>query len=290
MSGPKVAVGAVFLVALSFWAGRLSTMPEVPPTVALGPVAASWDGGVLLQSEVNSYFAQQGDARAADPAARKEVVRSMARQGLLASVARARGIDREPAVRRQCEQSLVDALRSSLQSDEQAPEADLHAAYEAEMHRYSQEASIKLAHILMPHEGDGPKKAAALLRELTEKTKKDFYAFADAAHVQSIDGASKVAGGELPPMNEARLTAIFGSDFPALIASLEPGALLPQVVTTSRGLHVVRLLERMPASTIPFERVRDSIAARLRTERTAKTWNDFTARLEADTGFAVLAP
>lgn len=290
MSGSKVAVGVVLLAALSFWVGRRSALPELPPSVDPGPVAASWDGGALLQSEVD-LFLSSASSRGADPVARKEMVGSLARQSLLASFARTQGLDRAPAVRRQCDQTVVDALRNSrLTTDLVIPEAELRAAYDAERSKYSQQGGVKLAHILIRAEGDGPKQAAALLRDLTEKTKADFYAFADAAHLHTIDGASKVAGGELPPMTDEQLKALFGVDFPSRLEALQPGALFPQVLTSTRGLHLVRLLERIPASTTPFERVRDSIAGRLRAERSAKDWTEFVRRVEVDTGFAVANP
>jgi parvulin-like peptidyl-prolyl isomerase len=192
-------------------------------------------------------------------------------------------------VRSQCDEAVVHALRETqLNTDVEVPEAELRAEYDRERDRYSQAAGIKVAHILMKNDVDGQKRAAALLRELTEKTKKDFYAFSDAAQVQSIDGASKLAGGELPVMSETQLQENFGLDFPARLVSLEPGALVPQVITTPRGLHLVRLVERMSDSTVPFERVRESIATRMRAERSRRAWTEFVAKLESETGFSVV--
>ncbi len=291
MSGFKVAIGAVALVAVSFWLGRRSAVPDIPPAVEPGPIAASWDGGVLLQSEVDGYLALlRPSARAGDAVARKELVSSLARQSFLASIAHAQGLDRAPAVRRQCDQVVVDALRNGrLNKDIVIPEAEVRAAYDADLPRYSQQGGVKLAQILITADGDGPKRASALLRELTEKSKNDFYAFADAAHLHSLDGASKLAGGELPSMSEAQIGETFGADFPARLEPLEAGALFPQVITSPRGLHLIRLVERIPASITPFERVRESIAARLRAEKSANAWTDFVQRLESDTGFQVVA-
>lgn len=49
-------------------------------------------------------------------------------------------------------------------------------------------------------------------------------------------------------------------------------------------------LDLIPASTTLFERVRDSIAGRLRAERSAKDWTGFVRRIEADTGFTGTNP
>lgn len=288
MTGSRVAIGGVLVAALSFWLGRRSAAPEPPPPVDPLPISASWDGGVLLKSDVDSYFASAGRA---DPSARKELVASLARQALLASAARARGIDRTPFVRRQCDEAMVEALRSG-QLDSAAPiaESEFRAVYDADLSRYSHEGGVRLAHILIRAAGDGTRQASALLKELTASTQKDFYAFADAAHLHSIDGASKVAGGELPLMSDAQLKETFGVDFAAQLEPLAPGALLPRVVSSPRGLHLVRFIERVPSSTTPFERVRENIATRLRAERSAKAWTEFVQHLETDTGFTLTEP
>lgn len=285
MSGFKVAVALGFAVALSFVVGRWSSSRAEVPVVDRGPVAASWDGGVLLRSEVDAYLSQMGPS-AAGAGARQELIAALAHQALLASSGRARGIDKLPGVQRQCDEVIVTALRETqLKTDVDIPEGELRAAYDRELSRYSQAGGTKVAHILLA--ADEAKRAASLLRELTEKSKKDFYAFSDAAQVQSIDGASKLGGGELPPMTEAQLNDNFGGELATQLSALEPGAIVPKVIATPRGLHIIRLVERIPGSITPFERVRESIATQLRAEREAQAWKDYVKQLEGDTGFTL---
>ncbi len=291
MTGFKVVVGALIVGVVSFLIGRQSATPDAAPPKPLGAISAIWDGGVLLKSDLDSYFAGVASSARADLTAQSELKASLARHALLAWAARERGFDRAPGVQRQCDEAMIEALRSA-QRDSAPPvsEGDLRAAYEAELSRYKQEGGVVVAHILIRADGDGARKAAALLKDLTAKTPKDFYAFADAAHAHSIDGASKVAGGELPLMSEAQLKEAFGADFPPQLESLQPGALFPRVVSSPRGLHVIRFLERVPPSTTPFERVRETISARLRAERSAKSWTEYTKQLELDTGFKLVNP
>lgn len=46
----------------------------------------------------------------------------------------------------------------------------------------------------------------------------------------------------------------------------------------------------LPSTTTPFERVRETLAARLRAERSAKAWTDYVKRLELETGFQLAEP
>ena len=62
------------------------------------------------------------------------------------------------------------------------------------------------------------------------------------------------------------------------------------MITSPRGLHLIRLVERVPGSVTPFERVRESIASRLRAEKSAQAWTDFVSRVESDTDFRLAAP
>lgn len=291
MSTLKWVVGVGVLALASFWLGRVSLRWADAPAPPLGSLAASWDGGVLLQQEVEAALAESGARRAANAEERRAAIASLARQSLLASVASAEGLARLPRVKQQCEAALVEALKARRQSAEaQVSEAAVRAAYDAELQHYSQPEKLQLAHILLRADAEGPKRAAALLRELTERSARDFYAFADAAHAQSIDGASKVAGGELPAMTPAQVAELWGDDVAEALRQLEPGAMLPRVVSSPRGLHVIRLVQRLPAAVTPFERVQDSIAARLRAEASTTAWTEYVRGVERNTGFELTTP
>ena len=72
------------------------------------------------------------------------------------------------------------------------------------------------------------------------------------------------------------------------LLALKPGEILPQVVESPHKLLLLRLVEHVSPSVVPFERVRESIRARLTAERAATAWTTWVTRLEHERGLVLL--
>ena len=281
MSGSKVVVGVVLVAALSFWLGRSTALPSTAAPLS-SEVVASWDGGVLLKEEVDGWL------KVSPSALRKETVAELARARLLASVAREMGLDREPLLRRHSDDLLIDALRKDRAPQTPIPEEDLRRAWELDRLRFTEPETIRIAQIQLSAEPSGKAMAEKLLKELQAKAERNFYAFSDAAQVHSLDSESKLGGGELPPLTLGDAESRFGKDLVQRLLGLKPGEILPQVVELPNRVLLLRLVEHVHGSVVPFERVRESVRARLSAERAVTDWTNWVTQIERDRGLVFL--
>ncbi|MFL6195477.1 MAG: peptidylprolyl isomerase [Thermoanaerobaculia bacterium] len=90
--------------------------------------------------------------------------------------------------------------------------------------------------------------------------------FAKLAQENSDDPESKVRGGELGLVPRGRTPPPFDA---AAAALKNPNDLSP-VVETQFGFHIIQLLERAPASTVPFEQVKERILLGLKQQQAQK--------------------
>lgn len=290
MTRVKAGVLAAAMVAVGYWWGRHGGT-EPAKEEAGSPVLATWDGGALRASEVDAYVELLGPnaaQRVAEPEARAQLVANLARRAVLVSVARAQGLTEAPQVRRTCDDALLEAYRLSHLEQRIAPsEAEVRAAYDARPELYSQPERIRLARILLPSTAT-PQKAEALLREVRRKQERDAYAFADLAQSQSVDGTTRAAGGELPAMTSGELEQRYGAEVAQRVRALQPGAILGEVLQGEQGLELLQLIAQLPATSTPFERVKDNLAQNLSTQAATRRWEEHVAELERTLGLTVM--
>lgn len=285
MKASTVGVGVALIAALSFWVGRQSASPGAPPILDPRLVVATWDGGVLLTADLESWLAHLPAGAASQP--RAVTTAALARSRLLASVARDEKLDDKPLVRQQCDELLIEELRKAHIVARQPTDAELKAAWEADTRRFREPESVRLGLIqLAPDTPDAG--VEQVFSELRARMKTDFYAFSDVAQRKSIDPQSRTAGGELGPLAVSDVERLLGADLTRELVGLPPGALLPRIASTQRGPAIVKLIEYRAESVTPFARVSDSVRARLIAERATADWEAFVARLEADRGLVVL--
>lgn len=65
------------------------------------------------------------------------------------------------------------------------------------------------------------------------------------------------------------------------MAALPAGGLLPQVLETRHGLHIVRVTRRIEGRLLPFEQVRESIASALAAASRDTAWRQYAKLLVA---------
>jgi peptidyl-prolyl cis-trans isomerase C len=278
----------VFIVGVGV--GRLwSSWPAASSVDApdAGFVLARWDGGTLREADLQfelTDLGPQGRARYKDEAARNDLVSSLARSAVLADDARLIGLEKDPDVmRRQRESLAAELVKQQFEqrvSAEPTP-AEIEAWYHAHLDTFSQQQTIHAAYILLKSKPQ----AEALLRDVQQKSTKDYYAFSNAAHEKSEDAQSRLRGGELSPMTPQALEHLLGTTAVAALKMLKPGEIAPSIIETPEGFQIVRLLDAREASTAPFDTVRESIAQQLRAEKKKAAWTKFVADVEV--GFSL---
>jgi peptidyl-prolyl cis-trans isomerase C len=82
-------------------------------------------------------------------------------------------------------------------------------------------------------------------------------------------------GGALPAIERAAL-------------SLKPGQ-TSDILETRRGFHIIQVIDKRPAGTVPFEEARERIVARLKEEQRQSRVRDYVATLRAGARIEKLA-
>ena len=139
--------------------------------------------------------------------------------------------------------------------------------YEKNRDQIRQPERVHVRHILLQvPQGAAPadkqkvrQQAEDLLKRL--KAGEDF---AKLAQESSQDAGSRPRGGDLGLIAPGETVPPFDT---AAFALTQPNALSP-VVESPFGYHIIQLLERQPASTIPYEQVKDRIGMMLKERQT----------------------
>lgn len=173
-----------------------------------------------------------------------------------------------------------DAIGALLARQAPAPEADEAACrryYQANPQRFIVGELIEADHILFQVT---PGVNLDLLRAHASAVLADLLAdpsgFAEVARRQS-NCPSATVGGNLGQLGRGDTVP----EFEKAVFSLPAGGLLPQVLETRHGLHIVRVTRRIEGRLLPFEQVRESIASALAAASRDTAWRQY-ARLLVD--------
>ncbi|WP_241053066.1 peptidylprolyl isomerase [Achromobacter xylosoxidans] len=170
-----------------------------------------------------------------------------------------------------------DAIGALLARHAPAPEADEAACrryYQANPQRFIVGELIEADHILFqvtPGVNLDMLRAhaSAVLADLLA----DPSAFAEVARRQS-NCPSAAVGGNLGQLGRGDTVP----EFEKAVFALPAGGLLPQVLETRHGLHIVRVTRRIEGRLLPFEQVHESIASALAAASRDTAWRQY-ARL-----------
>jgi peptidyl-prolyl cis-trans isomerase C len=123
--------------------------------------------------------------------------------------------------------------------------------------QFKQGESVRASHILIgvPREADAATKAQARTKaEQVLKEVKGGKDFAAAAKAYSADPGSAANGGDLGFFQQGQMVGPFND----AAFSLAPGT-TSDLVETEYGFHIIRVVEKKPARTIPLEDVRPQV-------------------------------
>lgn len=173
-----------------------------------------------------------------------------------------------------------DAIGVLLERHAPAPEADEAACrryYQANPQRFIVGELIEADHILFQVT---PGVNLDMLRAHAGAVLADLLAdpsgFAEVARRQS-NCPSAAVGGNLGQLGRGDTVP----EFEKAVFALPAGGLLPQVLETRHGLHIVRVTRRIEGRLLPFEQVRESIASALAAASRDTAWRQYARLLVA---------
>lgn len=199
-----------------------------------------------------------------DPAQKLEFLRNMIGTELLYTTAQRKGLNQSPEMRKQIEEAekqiLAQAvLKQEVEGKVTVADSDAKLYYDAHADEFTQPARAKAAHILKETE----KEAEAVLLNLEKDGD-----FAAAARKESTDDATRDKGGEIGYVTEGQPIPGIGQapELSKAILAANAGDVTGPV-QTSRGWHIVKILEKQDAVRRSFEESKQQAAAMLRRQR-----------------------
>ena len=141
------------------------------------------------------------------------------------------------------------------------PAADAQRHYNDNIAQYQTPEQIRASHILLNTAG----KDEAAVRKQSEELLQQAKAGADFAALAtkfSEDQTSKVKGGDLDYFSRGRMVP----EFETAAFALEPGQ-VSDIVKTQYGFHIIKVVDKKPGVTRPFDDVRPQIELQIKRER-----------------------
>ena len=143
----------------------------------------------------------------------------------------------------------LDAIRAKTV----VPAADIERAYNNGIEQYSTPEQIRASHILLKTEGKDDAEVKARAEALLTQVKGGAD-FAELARKSSEDEASAKNGGDLDYFGRGRMIP----EFDQVAFQLMPGQ-TSDLVKTSYGYHIIKLVDKKPGTTKTLAEVRPQI-------------------------------
>jgi peptidyl-prolyl cis-trans isomerase D len=164
---------------------------------------------------------------------------------------------------------------SALAASIKPSDADLKKFYDENIQRYRTDAEVRVSHILInaPKDASEADKAKAKQKadELLAQVKAHPDQFAQIAEKNSEDPGSASKGGDLGYFSRGMIAG--GKAFDDAAFALKKGE-VSGVVQTDFGYHIIEATDVKPASTKPFDEVKDALTKDYVAQQAAKAFAD----------------
>ncbi len=235
-----------------------------------GKPVASWNGDAITDAELKQRFAEMSPyarARYQTAEQKKEYLDGLARFEMLAQEAVRRGLANDPDVVETTKKALVVALRNKELDPKAFPVTDEQVSTYYEKHKgdYVKPAMTRLSHIFFRTENKA--RAEATLKEAMELKTLDYAGFAKLARERSEEPRTQPIEGDMRFLSDDEMTEKFGKELVDAQKDLaQVGQVLPHLVVTDKGFHVIRLQGRQVALNLAPEQVKAQIQSILQKE------------------------
>jgi peptidyl-prolyl cis-trans isomerase D len=164
----------------------------------------------------------------------------------------------------------IDALRAKVV----VPPADVERAYNDGIEQYTTAEQVRASHILLKTEGKDDAAMKAKAADVLKQAKAGAD-FAELAKKYSEDEASAKNGGDLDYFGRGRMVP----EFDQAAFAMQPGQ-MSDLVKTQYGYHIIKLVDKKPATTRTLADVRQQLTDQLAYERAQAQAADLAQNLE----------
>ncbi len=135
--------------------------------------------------------------------------------------------------------------------------------YKKNIEQFKQPEMVHARHILVKDEAEAKKIIKELKKTPKSKLKEKFI---ELAKTKSV-GPSGKRGGDLGYFKKGQMVKPFSD----AAFNLKPGEFTKEPVKTQFGYHIIYVEDKKPASTVPFEKVKDKIKEQLKMKKFQET-------------------
>jgi len=150
---------------------------------------------------------------------------------------------------------------ATIVNEIQVPDAELEALYRSTVDKFQVPERVKVRHILLKSDATNDKEIKGKIDDI-EKQLKAGADFAELAKKNSQDTTSAVKGGDIDWVTRGQTV----KEFEAAAFSL-PLKEISQPVKTTYGYHILQVMEKEAARTIPFEEAKPTLVGQVRQRR-----------------------
>jgi foldase protein PrsA len=297
---------------------RIATKPPTVPTTVVGhtvrttgAVAALVNGEPITEAEWMERLRLMAGKNALDNLVREKVLRQEARKNGVTvtpaeTAAKARELEKgyqerfggpvkfqaflkdqglslasfRGAMRHSGELQVVQQkLSQKIGEKAQVTDKELQDIYERQKFQFVQPAEVKFAHIMLNFtavDDASQNKVKEDAKALLEQVKAPGADFAALAKQYSQDNDTKEKGGELPWMSFSP----WGPPFDQVVMAA-PVGLIQDPVRSYKGYHIIKVLDKHPQRTKPFEEVKEDLRKRTLDMRRAQQYREYMQRAES---------
>jgi peptidyl-prolyl cis-trans isomerase C len=256
-----------------------------------GKAVATFTNGSISDKELEQRFAEMSPfarARYQTAEQKKEYLDGLLRFELLAQEAVRRGLTQDKEVVENFKKELVrKLLRQELEEKPiQISAAEVAAYYEKHKGDYVKPAMTRLIHVFTTK--DHKEKAEKLLKDAQALPPMDYAAFARLAKENSEEPRTQPIEGDMRFLSDDDLAAQFGAELvPASKELTQVGQVLPRLVETEKGFHVIKLQGRQVALNLTLEQVKPSIEGILSNEAKQSRYRELLESLKKSSNLNV---
>jgi peptidyl-prolyl cis-trans isomerase D len=166
----------------------------------------------------------------------------------------------------------VDQVRQGIT----VPESEIDAFYKQNLSQYQTPAQVRASHILFKTEGKDEKAVQAQAEEVLKQVKAPNADFAALAKKYSEDESNASNGGDLDYFGRGRMVA----EFEQAAFAMKNGE-ISNLVKTSFGFHIIKVVDNKPDSTRPLSEVRTELEEQLKWQKAQAEAEKIAKSLEA---------
>jgi len=169
---------------------------------------------------------------------------------------------------------LVD--RDQLRSRITVTPQEIDSYYNSNIQQFQTPEQVRASHILLKTEGKDEAAVRKQADDILKQAKAPGADFAALAKKYSEDEGSKATGGDLDYFSKGRMVP----EFEQAAFSMQPGQ-ISDLVKSQFGFHIIKVVDKKPASTKTLDEVRPQIQQTLAAQRVEQQIADRTRDLDA---------